>query len=605
MKLTRQHFLGILVAVSFALGGTLVRKKGWFIGKREFPIPEEKKSRYATPFFKDITDKSGIDHANVRPRVDEMLYNRLDSFFVAPGAAVGDWNDDGWPDIFFPATSPETPNLLYLNQKDKTFKEVSADWGIRENPSGKLAAITATTFDANADGRDDLLLTGMGCTHLWLNTGTRFTNATANSGLADCKNALAGIPFDFNADGKMDLLMLRYWGPHDMFNLKTPYIYVNNLYNASNGGSNNIYISNGDGTFRDETVARNGGDKYWSYDAVFADFDLDGVVDLYIANDYGPDQLYEVRDGKLVARNDKFPLPDRRYGMNTSLGDLDGDQKPHIYISNAYEAPPYGLTGNFLWKIRGGDAREEGMERNVMKCGFAWGAAFVDWDVDGWVDLYVANGFVSTRTPEGKEIPRTLTGNSNLFNMLQLRTLPGEFSSDIRNWISFTKMNFLSHGQRDCLFMNQANKYMVDIAEAQGLDPNLGDNRAVAVMDMDLDGDLDMMITSRNVRTMVWENLINPPARSWIGFKLKGEGAVPRDGNGARITLEQNGQVQTRWHTGGRNGFLASSDNRVHFGLRGDGPLIIRLQWPDGRVDVWRDLEPGKYHVLERTTKLD
>lgn len=599
IKLRLAHFLGLSILVMLIAGGTYVRKKHFYIGARDFYVAKDELASLKKPLFREITSSSGIVHEHTRPLVDKVLYRRVDSFFVSPGLAVADYNGDGFQDVFFPSTSPLIPNKLFINQKNKTFKEVAREWGIDWNKKGNLAAATATAFDANEDGLPDLLLTGMGCTHFYMNRGKSFT-IEPMSGLMDCKNALAGIPYDLNQDGKLDIYLLRYWGPHDMFKLQTPYIYVNNLYNADNGGDNDVFINQGAGKFSNETKNYGGNDKHWSYDAAFADLNDDGVTDLYISNDYGPDQLYELKNKKLVLRNDRFEVPDRRYGMNASLGDLDDDYKPSIFVSNAYEAPPYGLTGNFLWKLDGkdGEATDTAMARNVMKCGFAWGASFVDWNVDGWVDLYVANGFISTKILQEKEIPRYLEKEANIYNALQIRTLPGELSADIRNWVAFTKDNGLHRKQRDCLFMNHKNKFMVDLAEHHGMDPLSGDNRAVGVLDIENDGDLDFVITSRNVPTTVWENVTNPNSSRWIGFQLKSS-STHVSGTGARVTVQQGPHRQTRWNTGGRNGFLASSDNRNHFGLRENGKIDVVVKWSNGKSSEWKNLEPGKYHVLD------
>lgn len=596
LKLRASHFLGLGILTLLLIGGTLVRKYKFYIGAHDFSISEEDMNHFRKKLFKDITSQSGLEHHHVRPPVDQIIYNRIDSFFVSPGLAIADYNGDGFQDAFFASTSPLIPNKLFINQKNKTFKEVAKEWGIDWNKHGKLAAATATAFDSNNDGKSDLLLTGMGCTHFYLNTGNGF-KVSPESGLMDCKNALAGIPYDLNGDGNLDIYMLRYWGNHDMFDLKTPYIYVNNLYNADNGGENNVFINRGAGVFADETSSWGGNDKHWSYDAAFSDMNDDGKVDLYISNDYGPDQLYQLEKNKLVPASDRFEVPDRRYGMNASLGDLDNDEKPSLFVSNAFEGPPFGLTGNFLWKMDQNKMEDLAIKKNVIKCGFAWGASFVDWNVDGYTDLYVANGFISTKINQESEIPRVLEKEANIYNALQVRTLPGELSSDLRNWVAFTKDTGLHRKQRDCLFMNHENKHMVDMADHHNLDPLRGDNRAVGVLDIENDGDLDMIITSRNVPTTVWENVTDPLPHQWVGFELKPK-STHASGTGARITINQNGHQQTRWNTGGRNGFLASSDIRNHFGLKESGLINVKVKWPDGKMTEYKGISPGRYHVL-------
>ncbi|MBY0518165.1 MAG: CRTAC1 family protein [Bacteriovoracaceae bacterium] len=598
-----KKFAGILTILCVFAVGQWIRSHQYFIGAKDFTIDEEAINFFSRPLFKDITAQTGLSFENVRAPVDPMLYHRIDSFFVSPGIAIADFNQDGLQDVFFPSTSPTAPNKLYLNQGKNKFEEQALKWGIQWNTSGHLAGISATAVDLDNDGRSDLILTGMGCTHVWMNKKNKFENNSKLSGLGDCQNALAAIPFDINNDGWLDIYLLRYWGPHDMFKLDTPHIYVNNLYNADNGGKNSFFLNQKNGSFIDSTKEIGGDDPHWSYDATIADFDLDGNYDVYISNDYGPDKLYSIVNGKMIDTSSRFEVPDRRYGMNASLGDLDHNQKPHIYVSNAYDGPPYGLTGNFLWKVSPTRAKDFAYEKNVQNCGFAWGSAFVDFNLDGYEDLYVANGFISTSTPQASRIPRNLDQNANLFNMLQIRTLPGEFSSDIRNWISFVKGNGLHHQQRDCLFMNYKNKFMVDMAEKHGLDPLLSDNRSTGVVDLDNDGDQDLVITSRNGPVFAWENLTNPESSQWIGFSLTPSRENPNPG-GARVTVEQEGVVQTRWQTSGRNGFLASSDTRLVFGLNKKSSLKVKVYWRDGTINEWTDLQAGKYHELSKKNQL-
>jgi hypothetical protein len=164
---------GVLILVALLTLGTLVRKKQYYIGAQNFDVDGQSYEEFKKPIFKDITSQSGIDHVHIRPLVDEVIYRRIDSFFVSPGLAIADYNGDGYQDVFIPSTSPNMANILYLNQKNKTFRNVAAEWGIEWNKAGNLAAATATAFDANEDGRPDLLLTGMGCTHFWINEGNR------------------------------------------------------------------------------------------------------------------------------------------------------------------------------------------------------------------------------------------------------------------------------------------------------------------------------------------------------------------------------------------------------------------------------------------------
>jgi len=548
--------------------------------------------------FRDVANELRVHFTYRAPELDPLLMHRIHSLFIAPGVAVADVNRDGWMDLFFVSSRAGFPSRLYLNTNGTGFREAAAEWQL-DRAHGKMhAADGATFFDYNNDGRPDLYLSGLGCSVLLENTGTSFTDVSEASGLRDCRNSMSGIPIDFDNDGLLDLYVLRYWGPQNYKHLKNPRIYVNNFFNADNAGQNSMYRNLGGGRFADVTSTSGGGDSHWSMDASYADLDGDGSREIYIANDYGPDIVYSILNGQLTERPDLFAVPDRRYGMNASLADFTNDGKPSLYVSNAYDGPPWGISGNFLWRGNPGSLSDESRKVGLFNCGFAWGGAAGDFNLDGYEDLYVANGFISDGPkPNSKQaIARSAERDNLYFKLMTVRSLPGTLSEDIRRWPDFRGQNVAGNHQ-DCLFLNAGNAGFINIAGQAKIDVQRRDGRAVGIIDYDNDGLLDLVVTYRDGPVTLLHNESRQNGQ-WIGLLLQGKQSN-RDAAGARIEAVQNGISQTRWLTGGRSGFLASSDPRVHFGLRSGEPVEVAVTWPSGKRQSLGALQPGGYHTVE------
>ncbi|MBI3556203.1 MAG: CRTAC1 family protein [Deltaproteobacteria bacterium] len=446
-------------------------------------------------------------------------------------------------------------------------------------------------FDYDNDGRPDVYLPHLGCGMLFHNLGGRFEDVTAKSGLGDCRNAVTAVPIDFDGDGKLDLYVVRYWKAIDYFHLlaRGPRVWTENFSWSRNGGDNTLYRNRGDGTFEDVTASRGGSDTGWSWDAGAADFAGDGTQRIYVANDFGPDQIFDATEGKLahIDTGTVLGLVDRRAGMGVSFGDLTHDGRPHIYVSNEstrYFSPQHG---NFLWHFTGSEhADDEAYSRGVHNCGeWSWGALFADFDLDGKEDLYVAAGMITGNVES--DFP--------MFDFIRRTgmTIPGIFA-DLPDWPSL-KGRSLAGGVSDCVFWNRGDRFR-DVSGFTGI-TKAWDGRAVAAIDFDNNGSLDLIVTTRTGQAHLLRNTV-VPGQHWVAFALRGTRSN-RDGAGARVEVRQAGQPpQFRWATAGKSGFLANSDPRIHFGLPVVQPLDVFVRWPSGKVDSHHGMDPGKIHTL-------
>jgi hypothetical protein len=547
-------------------------------------------------YFVDVAEKTGIRFVYKDPLLHPRFQGKERLFFWGSGAGVTDLDRDGFPDILLVTPRKGEAHHLCLSRGGRRFEERAASWGVAETPD--LAATAPVFFDMDNDGDADLFLAGIGCTHLFRNTGSRFEDVSVAAGLRDCETSLGAVPLDVDRDGLLDLYVLRNWGPVDLADPKTSRIWPENHYDAKNGGKNTLYRNTGRGTFTDVTAELGGGDPHWTLDAVWADLGGQGSYGLYVANDFGADTLYSNTSASLADASERLGTPDRRFGMGVSLGDLHGDGAPAVFVTNEF-LPGYEQTGNFLRRVPPrGDVTDEAPAWGAHDCGWAWGSLFADFDMDGRQDLYVANGFISG--PSSAE-DRTATYYGALrqdyaFVAGTLMAAPGAFSTSFDRWPAIGTFSYAGH-QNDCLFLNEGRRF-ANVATRVGLVED-GDGRAVVGIDHDNNGSMDLLVTTQNGPPRLYQNRV-APGRRWIGFSLQGTRSN-RDAAGARVEVRQGDRVFYRWATAGRTGFLASSDPRLLFGLPLEGPVDVSVRWPTGHVQELKRVEPGRYHrVVEQ-----
>lgn len=536
-----------------------------------------------TYFFPDF----GTDNSNTNKR------NRR-QFIFSPGVAVADFNGDTYMDFFIVNGDWIHPSSLYLNDHNGGFKESAKLWNVDKINLPKSSASGASVLDFNRDGRPDLFIAGLGCSRLFKNMGT-FFEEQKDSGATDCKNSIFAIPLDLNADGFEDLFVIRYFGNWDLFNPNTPNVWRDSLTDSSNGGQDSLLLNLKNGKFQDITASSDINEHRWGLDGGVGDFDNDGAADLYIANDFGPDALYSIENGRLVNQNSRFTMPDRRYGMGFQLVDLAGNGFPHVYVSNAY-IPRFDQRGNFLWRFFEGDKKisvavvDDAEKYNLNNCLWAWGSVFADFDLNGRVDAYITNGLSSPPLPaDRKKVTLSDTDVSQDYKPSLFASIPGVLTSNI-NTSDFVAV--AAANQVDCVFENTGKRFE-DVSTPAGI-YNAWDGRSVAAIDVNNNGLLDLIVSTANGPVHFLKNHV-VPANTWVGFDLVGKASTPK-AIGARVKVTQNQKDQYRWSTGGKGGFLSFSDPRLHFGLESDANLDVEVRWPSGQTTSLKGIEVGKYY---------
>jgi hypothetical protein len=329
--------------------------------------------------------------------------------FVWHGAAAADFDRDGWVDLF--VTAPDR-NFLYLNDRAGRFKDASDAAGVRVLAAG----VGPLALDYDNDGDSDLFVSNVGSQILLENRlvpdgRLEFQDASQESGVGGAQGiGFSAVAGDVNNDGRQDIYVTSY----NRYGQVTP----DSWFRATNGTPNLLFVNQGDGKFKEEARKWGVDDARWSYAAAFADVNEDGRQDLYVANDFGEKALFVNRGDRFVDEAKERGVLDPGNGMGVSFGDYNNDGLLDLHASNMSSTagnrilarlfPTEGPKENVLKKLAAGNNLFEnqgaGRFRDVtaevggFSGGWAWGGGFIDFDNDGWEDIYTPNGFISGKS---------------------------------------------------------------------------------------------------------------------------------------------------------------------------------------------------------------
>jgi len=544
--------------------------------------------------FYQAQEQFGLNFEVTDPIVDKKLDKQLRIQWVAPGITVYDFNQDGWMDILAINTSSEAKNALFINQQGKGFVDQAEEWGLAQIPKD-LIPQSVTPFDYNRDGLIDLFFSGPGCTHLYKNLGSSFVDVSEEAGARDCGNSIVALPFDFDRDGWMDLYLARFFsGRIDLKSINNMADFgPNNMGQATNGGVNQLY-RNVKGQFQPASEVHQEELGSWTWDVGVADLLDDGELVLTVGNDFGDDYYYKVGEKKFIDLTDDIAIRDSRSSMNVSYG-FWNNQFPQVVLTNVL-LPEFAIRGNFFWQFNPKSQRliDYQNDRGGADCGWPWGVAFGDFNLDGELDNYMANGMVTRYTAKDNK-----QGDPNFFKAMTTGQVPpeawNEGSTSVFKYIDVTK-NFAAN-QRDCLFIKNKDKNSYENLSLLTPAIEKWDSRAVATLDLDNDGILEILVTAQGSPLKLLKSNLKDK-HNWIGFNVLTDPALSM---GARFKIHQNGQSSYHWYQNGKSGFLAYSDPRVHFGLKADHePVSLEVRWRDGAVTQHGPFFPGKYYDVKR-----
>ena len=534
----------------------------------------------------EIAGASGIDFVHQAPTLDPKVQH-IAPHVAALGACVSvvDFNNDNNPDLYFTSSRFGASNALYLNKGDGMFHDHAEHAGVGAlNRAGEGVSMGAVWGDFDNDGFEDLFVSKWGYQQLFKNNGNgTFTDVTAQAGLRRWMNSNGAVWLDYDRDGLLDLYVTGYFPSDiDFWNLRSTRIMQHSWEFATNGGKNLLFKNLGLGRFRDVTDSLGVGSTRWTLAAASADFNDDGWPDLYLANDYGPEELYLNKGGKRFELARAGLQDDSKSGMAVAIGDVYNRGRHDVFVTNISEKgflfQGNNLRINFLKEL---DRFDEVASGVVADAGWAWGAQFGDLNNDGWLDLVVANGFISADSTR-----------SYWYAMSKIAGAQGNIFEDARNWPAIGTAS-LSGYERSRVLLSRGTDGFEDVAAQAGV-TDLLDGRAVVMADLFNRGVLDVVIANEKGRALLY----SPPAPEghWLELKLIGSRSN-RSAIGAEVTVEF-GNVRQRQVVDGGSGFCSQNDRRLHFGLGSERPGRVIIRWPSGRQQIVEGLKADELHVI-------
>lgn len=479
----------------------------------------------ADPAFSNQTAAAGLTMTHATSNFSHWDY--------VGGGAVGDFNRDGWQDLFVcSGGNGNVPDKLFINNGDGTFSDQAAAWGLTAIHLGK----GATVADYNGDGWPDLYvlsagpLSGAAPGHhkLYKNNGNgTFTNLAAAAGVnfssTASEDGFSAAFADYDLDGDLDLFVCGF---------------------ASGNSGSRLFRNNANGTFTDITAAIgmfSGVPQMFAFTPLFVDMDGDRYPDLPLISDFGTSRYFRnnkngtFSDVTLASKTSK-----EENGMGGCVGDFNNDLMLDFYATSIL-CLSTGWTGNKLYRNDGNHVYTEySNPASVWIGGYGWGTVAVDFNHDGWEDLAETNGPATCGNP-----------------------------------------------QRAYLYMNNGNNTFAEKAQASGLN-HTGNGRGMARFDYDNDGDQDLVIMANNGPLAFFRNDLSGPNTNWLRVFLKTTGSpgLAPDGFGARVKATYNdgsgAKTIMRYLTSAAC-FEAANEASAHFGLGAAGVVSeLKIEWPDG-----------------------
>jgi hypothetical protein len=567
-------------------------------------------------FFENVTEQSGINFRHgsadwlnrlIRSytvRNKEVAVLAVPPAFGGAGIAAEDINDDGLIDILLLGGRG---NKLFQNMGEGKFRDITAESGIswtrkQDDLPGEPRQPIIADFDN--DGKQDIFITFVNDDHrMYRNLGTgKFLDVTAQTALGG-SGLVAGpaTVADFDNDGLLDI----YIG---YFGLYTDGIKPTLARRNFNGLPNQLFKNMGDFKFQNISFTSGVDNTGWTQALTHTDLNRDGWQDLIVGNDFGINAYYQNQgDGTFKNIASALGVDKPSYTMNIGIADINDDLLPDVYISNIVtmdkdqkyvlpgDSTPMKLDAHKMAKMRIVEANDlflseardgklhayhsaaKMMGRGSSTTGWAWGASYFDVDNDGDDDLYVVNGM----------------------NDFALYSTENPYYTDSTN----TARDVLlpqSNKENNVFFINDNGRFH-NVSERSGANL-LGNSRSVAYLDIDSDGDLDMVLNNYHSDAVVYRNNAEQLKNNWIKLKLLGNPEVGsnRDAIGARIiaTTDTGKRVWREIRCG--EAYLTVHTKEQHIGLGKSQVANVTIEWPNGEKVDFKNLKSGISYTIDQ-----
>src|SRR5437016_11951152 len=593
------------------------KSNAWRVNR--WAATEETLSRARKPVFIDITSHAlGQTESYRNQLLHGVDYWRtvLDGacgidIYGNSGLAVGDFDGDGLDDLYV-CQPAGLPNRLYRNRGDGTFEDVSEKAGVYvlDNTACALFA------DFENKGLQDLLVVSGSGPLLFLNQGNGkyLLKRDAFQFVRPPQGTFTHAAIaDYDGDGRLDIYfcLYSYYVGLDQYHYPTPY------FDARNGPPNFLLHNEGNATFLDRTEAAglNADNDRYSFACAWGDYDGDGLPDLYVANDFGRNNLYRNDGGgKFTAVSAEAGVEDVGAGMSATWFDFDSDGKQDLYVADMWSAAGIRVSeqerfhenepeniralyrqharGNSLYRNQGnGKFQNVSREAGVEMGRWAWCSDVWDFDHDGYSDLYIANGYISS--------PENSAGDKSDLSSFFWRQLVAKSSQNQmpslryeQGWNAINELirsdNSWSGRERNVFYANNRDGTFSEVSGAVGLD-FLEDCRAFALADLDHDGRLEVFLKNRNAPQLrILRNTMKDMGQS-VAIRLRGQ-KTNRDAIGAVVTVDAEGYRQTKDLQAG-SGFLSQHSKDLFFGVgKVQGTVRASIRWPSGLTQAFEHL---------------